>query len=230
MACEKMYVIFDLDDTLYPESEYVLSGFKTVAEYLSISSDMTVEEIYNKLRSDFEDGVRGKNFDRLLQDTGIDADVENLVHLYRTHTPDIEITGDSKTCLNQLSNRWLGIVTDGKATKQKNKIQGLGISDKFDTIYISGEFGPDSGKPSTDMFDRLISDTRHIPEEMVYVGDNPKKDFVAPNDLGMRSIWVDRPWGEYTELEPTTNKESPTARVEDLTDVPELIRKWEADL
>ncbi|QLH81204.1 HAD family hydrolase [Halosimplex pelagicum] len=223
-------VAFDLDDTLYPESEFVLSGFRAVADHLSERCDHGRDEIFNKLESDFHQGVRGNNFDRILEYVNLEADVETLVEIYSTHEPDIELVVDARECLKKLTDRQVAIVTDGDAVKQRNKIRALDLGDVVDKIYISDEFGPEGGKPSTRMFDAFLSETETSPEAATYIADNPAKDFIAPNEIGMRSVWVNRSWGEYMNEEPTTERQTPTHRIEDLRDVPELLEKWENEL
>jgi|AntDeeMinimDraft_5_1070356.scaffolds.fasta_scaffold03403_4 putative hydrolase of the HAD superfamily len=227
--CEKYNVIFDLDDTLFPESEFALSGFEAVAEYLSKESTFESDTIYRLLQEDFDNSVRGDNFDQLLNKTEIDASIDKLVEVYRTHSPDIELLPEAEICLTQLSDRSLQLITNGTATKQRNKIKALGISDIFDNIYISGEFGTNSAKPSTHLFEKCLEDGNKESERTVYIADNPVKDFIAPNHLGMRSIWINREWGEYADLEPTTDREQPTVSVSDLTAVPDILTQWEID-
>jgi len=227
---EKFTIAFDLDDTLYPESEFVLSGFLEVAEFLSDHSEMDHERIFNRLRNDFERGIRGDNFDRILEDIEADVKVEELVELYRSHKPDIELTTDTKYCLKKLNNRSISIITDGKVVKQRKKIDALGIKQLVDHVFVSEEFGSDGSKPSTRMFEAFLSTTGTEPENSVYIADNPAKDFIAPNTLGMRSIWVSRSWGEYTDNEPTVEQETPTCRVEDLRAVSEIIKQWEREV
>jgi len=223
-------VIFDLDDTLYPESEYALSGFWEVAGYLAERSGSGRNEIFSKLKSDFHQGVRGNNFDRILKQVTVDVDVETLVDVYRTHEPDIELAEDAKDCLENLDGRPLAIITDGETVKQRKKIQALDIECVVDKVYISEEFGAEAGKPSARMFNEFLSETGANSDRSVYIADNPAKDFVAPNDLGMHSIWIDRSWGEYVNEEPTTERQMPTQRIEDLRIVPELLEEWENEL
>lgn len=46
-----------------------------------------------------------------------------------------------------------------------------------------------------------MSQRLHIPfNQMVYVGDNPTKDFVAPERLGMQTIFFKNPNGLYSNV------------------------------
>ena len=60
-------IVFDLDDTLYPEMEFVMSGFRAVAKYLAKKYKLSSSKIFNILKSDFKKGIREKNFNFLLE-------------------------------------------------------------------------------------------------------------------------------------------------------------------
>lgn len=228
MNDSSIYVVFDLDDTLYPEREYVLSGFKAVSEWLSQRTEFTKSQLFKKLRRDFECGIRGDNFDRLLEETGITVDVETLIDLYRDHEPTIDLTPDAQCCLDKIEARPLGLITDGIERKQRRKIEALSIDNRFERIYISEQFAPNGMKPMPTMFEQFLEDTGWKPAQVVYVGDNPSKDFVAPNELGMQSILVQRPWGEYSENQAMVPAEKATEQVDSLCEIPKLVQRWEA--
>jgi putative hydrolase of the HAD superfamily len=124
----------------------------------------------------------------------------------------------------------MSIITDGEVVKQRNKIDALGIKRSVDHVFISEEFDSNGSKPSTEMFEEFLSTTGTKPENSVYIADNPAKDFVAPNTLRMRSLWVSRSWGEYTDNEPTVEREMPTDRIEDLRTVPEILEEWDKEI
>jgi len=64
-------ILFDLDDTLYPEKQFVMSGFQVVSQYLSQKYNFESDNIFNILKDDFEKGLRRRNFDVLLQKLGL---------------------------------------------------------------------------------------------------------------------------------------------------------------
>src|SRR5262245_10529941 len=128
-------VIFDLDDTLYPERTYVLSGFRAVAawaeEQLKIPYSLGVAE----LRQLFADGVRGNTFDCWLESHGFVPDdwVSQMVKVYREHQPCLVPYPETKAVLRCLRPRYrLGLVSDGYLQVQQNKLAALGIGSYFD--------------------------------------------------------------------------------------------------
>ena len=51
-------IVFDLDDTLYPERDYVLSGFRAIARWAAEHLRIPAEDGYRELAELFAAGVR----------------------------------------------------------------------------------------------------------------------------------------------------------------------------
>ena len=62
-------VVFDLDDTLYPERSFAYSGFEAVAEWLKGRMSCRFDPAARMVEL-FEKGDRGQVFDRLLAELG----------------------------------------------------------------------------------------------------------------------------------------------------------------
>jgi putative hydrolase of the HAD superfamily len=202
-------VVFDLDETLYEEKEFVMSGFKAVSKYLSSKYGLNPAEIFETLMSDFERGIRKKNFDALLEKIGLKENVKKLVNIYRTHTPDISLYKDAKEILPELKCKYnLGLVTDGKKKTQENKISALSITEYFDVIIITYAYGRDYWKPSSKPFKIALEKLGSVPEEAIYVGDNPVKDFFGAKKLGIHTVRVKRGRGEYDHINVDDNYEA----------------------
>jgi putative hydrolase of the HAD superfamily len=208
-------VVFDLDDTLYPESAYVRSGFRAVAEEARRRYGVPADEAYAELERLFEDGVRGDTFDRWLRTRGIDADAAGLVAAYRAHTPTIEPFQEAAPLLASLREQGykLGLLSDGEPPIQYGKLDAIGLREAFDATLVSGELGRDAWKPSPRGLITLVERLGVEPGEAVYVSDNPAKDFKAARDAGMRSIWVRRKGGVYSHLEPQSPDYAPDAEI-----------------
>lgn len=175
-------VIFDLDDTLYPERDYVRSGYRAVAEALGRP------EAEQQLWQLFEDGQPA--FDVYAAGTGDDA--RRLLEIYRLHEPQgIALYPGVRELLAKLREDGLklGIITDGRPEAQHAKIRVLGLSYLVDDIVITDELGgPQFRKPNDIAFRILQQRWMLPPETLVYVGDNGTKDFQAPRQLGMQSL------------------------------------------
>jgi putative hydrolase of the HAD superfamily len=218
-------VVFDLDDTLYPESAYVRSGFRAVADEAARLYGVPADEGYAELERLFEEGVRGDTFDRWLRARDIDGDVTELVRAYRSHAPTIEPFPEARPLLTGLREHGyaLGMLSDGEPTVQYGKLDALGLRDLFDATLVSGELGRDAWKPSPRGLLMLLERLGVEPAETVYVSDNPAKDFKAARDAGMRSIRVRRERGIYAELEPASQEYAPDAEARSLDEVESLV-------
>lgn len=98
--------IFDLDDTLYCEHDYVKSGFWVVAnELANYRSDMDISGIYQMLIAEWKRNGRGRVFDEVCRQLNIDIDVSHLVRLYRRHTPNISLYDDAQKLIFYLKEK-----------------------------------------------------------------------------------------------------------------------------
>ncbi|SFF07599.1 putative hydrolase of the HAD superfamily [Paenibacillus catalpae] len=81
----------------------------------------------------------------------------------------------------------LGMITNGRAFYQRNKIRSLGIEGYFDDIVISEAVG--LRKPDHAIFQLSLSHLNVSADDAVFVGDNMKNDIIPAKELGMRTIW-----------------------------------------
>lgn len=174
--------VFDLDDTLCKELDFLRSAFREIAENLAGGQGAgTLFSEMLAMRS------RGENvFENLSARFGVP--VATLLERYRAHVPAMSLAADVRRTLETLRERGatLGLITDGRALTQRNKIRALGLDAFFapDNIVISEEFG--SEKPCERNYEFFMK--KFPGAEFCYIGDNPAKDFVAPNALGWRTL------------------------------------------
>ncbi len=190
-------IVFDLDDTLYPEVDYCRSGFQIVAENLSSQTEQSTETIFTALWTEFEQGNRHHTFNAVLEQLDLDHSeqaVKALLRIYRNHIPRITLPSTSLKILTHLQHQYtLGLLTDGFLPAQRLKVRALKIGRFFKSIIYTEQLGREYWKPSPVGFERLMQSLNTNAAEMVYVGDNPAKDFLAPNQLGFTTIQVQNP-------------------------------------
>jgi len=195
-------VVFDLDDTLYLERDYVVSGFRAVHRFVAMKYH--VPDFFPTAWRLFLNGVRGHIFDRALAAMGIRADarlISTLVEVYRNHEPDIKLAADAYSCLDQLSGRCqTALITDGEPQMQQKKFQALGLSQWIAIPVFTGSWGTEYSKPHPRAFERVLKKAGVSSEECVYVADNPLKDFVAPRRMGWRTVRIRRPLGLHSAI------------------------------
>jgi putative hydrolase of the HAD superfamily len=214
-------IVFDLDDTLYLERDYIASGFRAVVSSLRGRYQIEEEELYDFLWENFLTGVRTDGFDRLLNQYPLaDATVAELVEMYRSHTPVLKLDDSVRKTLESLRVRGyrLGIITDGRLEGQIKKVAALGVQELVDEIIYTDRFGIEFWKPHSRAFE-LIASTLDIPHEnLAYVADNPLKDFVAPNRLGWQTIRLRDPNQLRSEIEPENEQYAPAREISNLAE------------
>ncbi len=199
-------VLLDLDDTLYPESDFVRGGFHASAELLAKRLSRDADELFGLLMDKFQRGIRGSVFNAVLFEMQVPRDpelIEELVRAYRSHEPQLKLFPDAEWLLPILGPRYgLGILTDGPAEVQRRKVKALGLQHRVEAIVYSDDFGREQWKPSPIPYLELLRRLHIEPSHAVYVGDNPKKDFVGARRLGLQTVRVRRPNTEHTHAEP----------------------------
>jgi len=194
-----LILVFDLDDTLFEELTYVRSGFRAVAAFLEERRLLPADAASAFLWEDLQRG-RGQNFDRLLQKYGIYSKklVGESLAVYRAHRPEIKPYPEAVKCLRRLAEYPKYLVTDGNKLAQRKKMAALGIGGYFKYCYLTHCYGRKNAKPVPYCFLKICERERVEPEEIVYIADNPHKDFVGIKPLGMRTIRVLQ--GNYREI------------------------------
>lgn len=188
-------VVFDLDDTLYSEKEYVRSGYKAIASFLPY-----VENAESKLWAAFENNLLA--IDVVLENEGLYSEKlkTQCLDVYRYHKPSIHLYDGVLELFNELQCRKIevGIITDGRPKGQWAKIKALGLEKYVKHIIVTDELGGiEFRKPCEKAF-LLMAEKMELPyREMCYVGDNIQKDFVSPGKLGMRCVWFRNSDGLY---------------------------------
>ena len=183
MMPRRKVFVFDLDDTLYKEVDFLKSAFHEIAT--CIESNYGLSDVYDRLLQYWQNGENA--FEHIINEGHLPLQVEDLLKMYWAHRPQISLDDNTRQVLDQLhEDGVLGIITDGRSLTQRNKLEALGLDAYIENqnLYISEETG--FAKPSPEPFRSLM---RMYPDsDYYYIGDNPAKDFVAPNQLGWTTV------------------------------------------
>jgi putative hydrolase of the HAD superfamily len=188
-----MILIFDLDDTLYPEIKYVESGLRAVAKFGFEEFGWDAGESYVFMRKDLTANGRGRIFDNWLTSRGYFSKtyLRKCIKVYRHHEPKICLQPNTEVLLRDLQCDYpLYLVTDGHKVVQERKVVALGLRRFFKRMFITHRFGICNAKPSLYCFEIIKRMECCDWDSMVYVGDNPSKDFVNLNRVGSKTIRV----------------------------------------
>ena len=219
-----LVVAFDLDDTLYEEMTFVRSGFSAVAQQAWREYGLDpASSIETMLRLERAIG-RGKVFDQWLAAHGLASAhaVKRCVAVYRSHDPQIVLDPEARKVLRELSGYRKYLVTDGNKNVQARKVKALGLSGEFEGVYITHRYGIRHAKPSLYCFEKIRERERCQWNDIVYVGDNPSKDFVGLNGVGANTIRVLR--GPYRSIEAAPGYDAQT-RIERLSLLPGALKE-----
>ena len=218
-------VVFDLDDTLYPERAYAFSGFAAVAAAFEDRLGDRSESVAAMQRL-LDTEHRPRVFNALLAQRGLREElhlVNRMIQVFREHRPSISLHADADAALTRLTGRHkLGMITDGPAASQWAKIDALGVRDRFDEIIVTADLGPEYAKPNRAAFELIAQRLGVEAACCAYVADNPAKDFIAPNALGWRAVGVRRPDGIYRDT-PVADGGSPSRVIDSLDALPALL-------
>jgi putative hydrolase of the HAD superfamily len=209
--------VFDLDDTLYLERDYVQSGFREAG--LWAAKHLGIPDFADRARKCFNQGSRSRVFDEVLLAAGYEPQpglVADLVSIYRTHRPEISLSLDAERCLQSLIGRaQCALITDGPLESQRSKVRALGLETKMRPIVYTAEWGTGYCKPDPRSFRYVEEAQESRALRLVYVGDNPAKDFAGPKALGWITVRVRRREGLHY-LAPNSQFATPDLEISDL--------------
>ncbi|WP_062047578.1 HAD family hydrolase [Bacillus sp. JCM 19034] len=194
-------VLFDLDGTLLNRDESVkrfidnqyerlnkwvghIKKEKYISRFIELDKRGYVwkDKVYQQLTQEFH--ISGITWGGLLQDY-ISEYKYNCVPFDKL----IQMLEELKS-----RNFLLGMITNGYGQFQMDNIKALGIEEHFDVILVSEWEG--IKKPDPKIFKRALEQINVSPKQSVFVGDHPKNDVKAAQNVGMRGIWKkDFQWG-----------------------------------
>ena len=219
MTQKSKVVVFDLDDTLYKERGYLLSAYREIAA--KMESRYGLEGIFDRMHKWWQEGENV--FQRLIDMYTLDLTIDDLLAIYRSHVPAIRLDEETKCLLDRLhQHAVLGLITDGRSLTQRHKVEALGLTAYMDDadILISEETGFE--KPSEEPFRHFMA--RYPSCTYYYIGDNPAKDFVAPNHLGWTSICLlDDGWNIHPQDFHHLTRGQTLCEVEHISEIENII-------
>jgi len=188
-----MVLIFDLDDTLYEELSYVRSGFRAVAKFINQKYNLGEEKIYSDL---YKQVLKSRNnvFNIVFENYKIKSKtlINKSLHIYRNHSSNISLYPDAISCFKRFSNIKKFVVTDGNKIVQNNKCEALKLDKFVEKCIISHRYGIKNAKPSPYVFLMLSNKLKVPASQIIYIADNPNKDFIGIKPLGFKTVRVKR--------------------------------------
>jgi putative hydrolase of the HAD superfamily len=196
-------IVFDLDDTLYKEKDYVFSGLKAIDKWMIDKFQIT--NFFATAASLFNSGEKTFIFNKTLDKLHVeysDKIIKNMVDQYRSHKPDIHLLEDAKWVFEHLLETVkIGLISDGFFISQKQKVEALRLKERFHTIILSDSLGRKHWKPSHVPYEQASKELQLPPHQCCYIGDNAQKDFITAKRLGWITVQIERMNGIYSGIE-----------------------------
>jgi putative hydrolase of the HAD superfamily len=221
-------ILFDLDDTLYVERDFILGGFAAVAAHVAGRGFGPPARVQALLEEIHLGEGRDRVFDKAAARLGFPEHwVPDLVHVFRSHAPVIAPAADVTPTLARLRARYkLGCVTDGWLDVQKRKLAALGLAPLLDAVVIADEHGRAYWKPHPLPFLNCCRLLGIQPGEAVFVGDNPERDIRGARGVGMACIRLRRDRGYFGAPPPPSD--APDAEITGLAELETVLTALEA--
>lgn len=200
-------VVCDLDDTLFPELQFIQGGFKAVGTSLELEGEQLfgfsfdAQDFVRKCWEQHDTGIRGSVFNKVLdayECTYNAAQIRLLVEIYQNHSPQLELHSDAVRLFNRTIP--LGIITNGRAVIQRRKVKALELDSVCQQIIYCGEIGFE--KPSSVPYQMMMKQFGNSfqGDDFLYVGDHPIKDFRGAKDCGWQTARIIRPDGLHSDV------------------------------
>ena len=195
----RLIVVFDMDDTLYAERDFAHAGFAAAGRWAETT--LGIQGLGADMTRLFGEGQLGKLFATALAAKFPEHTAEHVRQLheaYRHATPQLELFDDARFALDHYGARGpLGLITDGTLAMQQRKLAGLRIASHFAHVVFTDALGVGRQyfKPHPRAYEMTAAAIGRPGDRFAYIGDNPAKDFVAPNALGWTTVQVLRDGG-----------------------------------
>jgi putative hydrolase of the HAD superfamily len=183
-------VVFDLDDTLYPERQFALGGFRAAAHAAAERFDRDPRCLLRRLVSEFRRGARSTVFQLVCEAEALPPDsVALMLTAYRLHVPRLVLPSESCAVIAACrASAHVAVLTNGDPSVQRGKIAALGVEALVDVVVYAAEHHP-LGKPAHAPFLAVERALGVDPARCVMVGDTLEKDVAGALGAGWRPIW-----------------------------------------
>jgi putative hydrolase of the HAD superfamily len=214
-------VVFDLDDTLYPERRFALSGYAAVSLAIERSTGVGRAECFRLLATALRNGRRRTAFQDVCEAFALDRSaVPGWLAIYRSHVPRLRLPPTSRATLETLRTTWrVGVLTNGLPGVQRSKVRSLGLHRLVDAVVYADELAP-GGKPAPGPFAEVLRRLDTDSSRAVFVGDSQVTDVVGAHNAGLRSVWLCRPPGVRTG-----QAHAADARIHSLAELPLVLEQ-----
>lgn len=179
----KSAFIFDLDNTLYPEKDYLYQIYYMIGQFIEYQETFDHDKITKFLIDEFEQNGRKNLFNKLIERFGLSEEyMENFLRLMRTGRLPLRLMlyKEIEILLNELVDldKKIFILTNGNPEQQYNKIIQIDWNglQQYIKCYFANEIKP---KPAPDAMLKIIEEHELNKEEIIFIGDSVEDEECA---------------------------------------------------
>jgi HAD superfamily hydrolase (TIGR01549 family) len=199
-------LVFDMANTFmfggdkFNDSENYESVYRSFGGLKFNNSELTslIIYIYNTLLTRYRDPEYYDKFvhvrDFLDDDTkfnNLSSNEKDIIEKVFAHFECGTVPEESRNILTELAKTHrLGLISNVWCYSRyyKDELRRSGVYDLFEIVLFSSDHG--SIKPSPKLFNMAIKHFGVNPAEMIFIGDNYKRDVIGSINAGMKSVWV----------------------------------------
>ncbi|MEE9594724.1 MAG: TIGR02253 family HAD-type hydrolase [Candidatus Hydrothermarchaeales archaeon] len=221
-------VFFDIDDTLYDSTKLSTMARKNAIQAmvdagLPVENEKVayglLERIITKYGSNYS-----KHYDRLLEELKLEWNpkivASGVVAYERTKVGYLRPYPKVIPTLFSLKGVYqLGVISNGLAVKQWEKLIGLGLHHVFEIVATSEDVGYE--KPHVEIFENAMDRAGLEPKECVMVGDRLDTDIAGAKMVGMFAVRVIQ--GKFSDDEPSSEEDTPDAVITDISELRSVL-------
>jgi HAD superfamily hydrolase (TIGR01549 family) len=169
--------IFDLDNTIYNEEDYLFQAYKAISQKLGgLTNRHNKNDLFTLMMEIYRKEGREKLFDKFLAGSGIDSGyLAVCLKILRSFNPEkrIEINPKMEKILRSLveKQKQIFVLTNGNPEQQRNKIRNIlwnGLDEKI-TFILANEIEP---KPSPEGIRHILKLTGIEKDKTILIGDS----------------------------------------------------------
>lgn len=196
-------VVVDLDDTLFPQAEY-LAGAATAVGAAATAAGVDGARVHEALVRELAAGSdAGGTIDRALLAAGVPAAdlpglVPGLVDAFTRHQPDrlTPYPGVPEALEALAAVTPLGCLTDGNPVIQQAKLAATGLLPLLPTVLVTDTLGGRAARKPAPVGLLALAEAMGVPaDRLLVIGDRPGKDVAVAAAVGAWSIRIRQ--GEY---------------------------------
>ncbi|WP_406826072.1 HAD family hydrolase [Pedobacter sp. KACC 23697] len=172
---DKQAVIFELDNVLFPEKDYLLQVYYLFAQFIEYTEQKNAQPIINFMQAEYENNGADMLFEKTAKQFGIDEKYKynfDLLHLNARLPLKLLLFKNMLEFMQELvvNRKQIFIVTAGNPEQQLNKIKqtewnGL---EQYLTVYFVDELD----QPKAEIFQNILNSNNLSPKQTLVVGAN----------------------------------------------------------